>query len=158
MTTETTPTPAALWAEAGRDWTTAWTAFLGQPGRRDDAPPDAFLLWRRGFDRWLAGWSAYFEQTLTTPEAARASGRLLDAALNVEKPLREQTATTMQYWLEFFNLPSRQDQVRSARQLNDVSARLDELQVQFEDVTDQLLDRETSTARARAAANGGGAR
>jgi hypothetical protein len=30
--------------------------------------------------------------------------------------------------------------------------------VQFEDVTDQLLDRETSTARARAAANGGGAR
>src|SRR3712207_6167882 len=145
MTTETMPSPATLWAEAGRDWTTAWAALPGQRGPDGETPADPFQLWRRGFDRWLAAWSAYFEQTLTTPAAARASGRLLDAALNVEKPLREQTATTMQYWLEFFNLPSRQDQLRSARQLNDLAARLDELQEQFEDVTDQLLDRGAGT-------------
>ena len=141
MTTDSVPSPADLWMQAGQTWMDGWAALAGQPATGDGAPADPFRLWQRSFDQWLEGWSALFEQTLSRPETAEASGRLLDALLNIQKPLREQTATTMQYWLEFWNMPTRREQIRTAKQLNDVTDRLDEVQEQLWDLADRLADR-----------------
>jgi len=138
MTTSSPLTPATMWTQALQTWSEGWAALAGQSRADGGAPADPFQLWRRSFDQWLGGWSAFLEGTLQTPQAAAASGRMLDTILNVEKPLREQTAAAMEYWLEFFNLPSRNDMIRVASQLNDANARLDELQDQVETLSDQV--------------------
>lgn len=138
MAADNASDPAAIWARAVTTWTEGWAALAGRPLNPDAAPADPFPLWNRAVDQWLEGWSAWFEQTLQTPEAAAASGRLLDTILNVEKPLRERTASTMQYWLEFWNMPSRKDLIRALTGLNDANARLDELQDRVEDLADQV--------------------
>ena len=155
MANERSNEPAELWARSFRTWTEAWFALAGQPMGTDAAAQDPIQLWRRSFDQWLEGWSALFEDTLSTPEVAASSGRLLDALLNIEKPLRQQTATNMQVWLEFFNLPSRNELLRVATQLNDTNVRLDELQQQMEDVTDRL---DSVTAGADGARRAAGSR
>ena len=141
MTSDSVPSPADLWMQAGQTWMDGWAALVGQPATSDGPPADPIRLWQRSFDQWLEGWSALFEQTLSRPETAEASGRLLDALLNIQKPLREQTATTMQYWLEFWNMPTRREQIRTAKQLNDVTDRLDDVQEQLWDLADRLTDR-----------------
>jgi hypothetical protein len=112
----------------------------GVSANKEGQPAELIQLWRRSFDQWLEGWSALFEQTLTTPETAAAGGRALDSILNVEKPLRENTAEQMDKWLEFFNMPSRRDVLRLAAQVNDANARLDDLQVLIEDLSDQIAE------------------
>lgn len=148
------PNPAEIWARALQTWTEAWTALAGSAAGGAPAA-DPFQIWRRSMDQWMEGWAAFFDQTLTTPEAAAAGGRTLDAMLNVEKPLRERTAATMQYWLEIMNMPTRRDLVRVLAQLNDANARLDDLQVQIETLSDQIAaltdaraPREQATTRA----------
>jgi hypothetical protein len=133
---DTTPLPAELWAQAFQTWIDGWRA-LAVPS----AAADPFQLWRRSYDQWLAAWSVVLEGMLQTPEAAAASGRMLDAILNIEKPVRERTASTMQYWLDFFNLPSNNGLQRLAVQVNDANARLDDLQEQLEDLADQVAKR-----------------
>jgi len=150
VTNQTSPDPAALWARSVQTWTEAWTAMAGMGAGRDAQPTDPFQLWRRSFDQWLEAWSAFFERTLTTPETAASSGRMLDTMLNIEKPLRENTAELMQDWLEFFNLPSRRDWLRLAAQLNDANARLDDLQEQLEDLTDQVAEQTAGSGRVAA--------
>ena len=134
----TVPTPAARWAEAVQSYLDGWAALLGPAATPDAPPPDPVALWRRAVDRWLEGWSLALDQSLGTPEAAAAGGRLLDARLNVEKPLREWMTQQMADWLEFVNLASYQEQVRAAKQLNDVNLRLDELRELVEALSDQL--------------------
>ncbi|MER3420840.1 MAG: hypothetical protein C4290_10095 [Chloroflexota bacterium] len=148
---ESTPSPAQLWAQAFQTWAGAWSALAGQSAQGEGAPADPIQLWNQALDRWIEGWSAFFEETLHTPEAAAASGRMLDALLNLEKPLRERTAATMQYWLEFLNMPSRQDLIRVLSQLNEVNARLDELLDRVEDLSDRLAALERRRAAAPAA-------
>jgi hypothetical protein len=153
MPSETALSPAQLWTQAMQTWTEAWTAAT--PATRTQAngaatPADPFALWRRASDQWLAGWTALLEGTFQTPEAAAASGRLLDTMLNIEKPLRERTAATMEFWLEFFNLPSRGDLIRVATQLNDANARLDELHDQVEDLSDQMAEMKAALKKATA--------
>lgn len=135
---ESTPSPAQLWAQAFQTWASAWSALAGQPTAGESTPADPVQLWNQALDRWIEGWSAFFEETLHTPEAAAAGGRMLDALLNLEKPLRERTAATMQYWLEFLNMPTRQDLIRVLAQLNDVNARLDELLERVEELSDRV--------------------
>ena len=148
MTTEPVTSPARRWAEAMQTWVDGWAA-LADPFMASDAPPrDPFQLWRRAFDQWLEGWSLFFDQTLSTPETAAASGRLLDARLNIEKPLREQTAQLMADWLEFLNMASYQEQVRIARQLNDANLRLDELRELIEVLADEVADATSAGRRA----------
>ena len=155
MANERSNEPAEFWARSFRTWMEGWIALAGQTVPGDAAAQDPIQLWRRSFDQWLEGWSVYFEETLSTPEAATASGRVLNAMLNIEKPLRQQTATNMQVLLEFFNLPSRSELLRVATQLNDTSLRLDELQQQIEDLTDRL---DSLTAGADGARRAAGAR
>jgi hypothetical protein len=134
-------------------WTDAWTATAPAGKAQANgaaAPADPFALWRRASDQWLAGWTAFLEGTFQTPEAAAASGRLLDNMLNIEKPLRERTAATMEFWLEFFNLPSRGDLIRVATQVNDANARLDELQEQVENLSDEVTEIKTALKKATA--------
>ena len=153
MPADTAPSPAQLWTQALQTWTEAWTAVIPAAKPQTNggaAPADPFALWRKASDQWLAGWSALLEGTLQTPEAATASGRLLDTMLNIEKPLRERTAAVMEYWLEFFNLPSRGDLIRVATQLNDANARLDELQVHVETLSDEVAELKTALKKATA--------
>jgi hypothetical protein len=150
---ESTPSPAQLWAQAFQTWASAWSALAGQPAQGGGAPADPIQLWNQALDRWIEGWSAFFEETLHTPEAAAAGGRLLDALLNVEKPLRERTAATMQYWLEFLNMPTRQDLIRVLSQLNEVNARLDELLERVEELSDRLAMLERRRAAPAAGEN-----
>jgi hypothetical protein len=155
MTTSSSSTYADLWKQAFQTWIEGWTAVTGgtRPGA-EGASADPFPLWRRAVDQWLGGWTAYLEGTLQTPAAAAAGGRVLDAMLNVEKPLRERTAAAMEYWLEFFNLPSRGDLIRVAAQINDANARLDELQDQVETLTDRVAAPAAGTEWATADATG----
>src|SRR3712207_8676605 len=125
MPANATPQPSDLWTQAFKTWTDAWTALAGQPRSDDGTRTDPFALWQRSFDQWLSGWSALFEQTLSTPETAAAGGRMLDQILNIERPVRERTASTMQYWLQFLNMPSRNDLLRLSANLNDPNSRLD---------------------------------
>jgi hypothetical protein len=115
-----------------------WTALLGGAGAAEAPAPSPVALWRRAVDQWLEGWSLFFDQTLSTPEAAAAGGRLLDARLNLEKPLREWMTQQMADWLEFVNMASYQEQVRTAKQLNEVNLRLDELRELVEALADQV--------------------
>ena len=140
MPANAAPQPSELWTQAFKTWTDAWMAFTGQTRADDGTRRDPFALWQRSFDEWLSGWSALLEQTLSRPETAAASGRMLDQILNVERPVRERTASTMQYWLEFVNMPSRNDLLRLATNLNDANARLDSLQQQLEDPQDQVRE------------------
>jgi hypothetical protein len=135
---DTAPTPASRWAEAVQTYFDGWTALLIQSGAPDAPRADPFALWRRAVDQWLEGWTLFFDQTLSTPEAAAMGGRLLDARLNLEKPLREMTTQAMADWLEFVNMASFQEQIRAAKQLNDVNLRLDELRELVEALTDQV--------------------
>src|SRR5438067_1049231 len=100
MTTDTSPNPAAIWAQSMQTWADAWGAFFTGALPGGAAQGDPFQMWQKSLDQWVAGWSAFFDQTLTTPETAAAGGRTLDQMLNIEKPLRERTAATMQLWLE----------------------------------------------------------
>ena len=138
-------------------WTDAWRGALG-PGRSADvAPPDPFTLWQKSVDQWLATMTTQLEQTLQNPDTAGAGGRFLDSLLNVEKPVRERTAATMQLWLEFLNLPTRRDLIRVATQLNDANARLDELQELVETILDRLDELAPERRRRQPAAAGGAA-
>src|SRR5438552_3274108 len=128
MPADSPPDALTLWTQAFETWLEAWQSIWLPRRTGDGGPSDPFQLWRRTFDLWLGGWSAGLEQALASPATASVSGRMLDSVLNVEKPLRDQTATLMQFWLEFINMPSRQDVVRLATQLNDANARLDDLQ------------------------------
>ena len=130
------PHSGVLWARSLQTWLEAWIAFAAPSA----VPGDPFQLWQQSFDQWLAGWGAFFDETLTTPEAAAAGGRVLDTILNIEKPTRERTATFMQYWLEFFNMPTRSDVIRLAVNVNDANARLDELQELVESLGDQVAE------------------
>jgi hypothetical protein len=138
-----------------------WAALLGRPGAVDAPPADPFAMWRRAVDQWLEGWNLFFDQTLSTPEAAAAGGRLLDARLNLEKPLREWMTQQMADWLEFVNMASYQEQVRTARQLNEVNLRLDELRELVEALSDQVAALSgagtSAPSRSVTAAVGGGA-
>lgn len=161
MTANTTPEAGEIWARSLRTWMEGWAATVGLSFSPDGPPPDPFQLWRRSLDQWIEGWSAFFDRILSMPETVDASGRLLNAMLNVEKPLREQTTETMQQWLEFINMPSRRDLVRLGRQLNDANARLDELQEQVEALEDRVADsaaaQPDSGRRAAATTRGGDA-
>ncbi len=167
MTTEQPPQPATLWAQAFRTWAESWQAAAGQaasafplPVPLPFTPPaadgaDAAKLANRAFDEWLSGWGAFFEETLHSPEVIAAGGRTLDAQLNIEKPLREQTAARMQFWLEFMNMPSRRDLIRALAQLNDANSRLDVLHEQVEQLSDQVAEL-TALLRAQAKQKGTG--
>jgi hypothetical protein len=85
---------------------------------------------------------------LQTPEAAAISGRMLDAWLNIEKPLREQTAEAMEFWLGFFNLPSRSGLIDVAVQVNEANARLDELHDLVEALSDEVAELKAALKKA----------
>lgn len=157
---EALPNPMEAWARAFRSWSESMGAALpALPGvpAADGAAADPFTLWQKTYDQWVSGLTEAMEQNLSKPETAAAGGQMLDAMLNVEKPLREQTAATMQLWLEFMNMPSRRDLLRALVALNDANQRIDELQTQVEDLhdkIDQLLARDSGTP-VRAGAKGG---
>lgn len=156
---EALPNPIEAWSRAFRSWSESMGAALPAMPAANGAAADPFTLWQKTYDQWVSGMTEAMEKNLGTPETAAAGGQMLDAMLNVEKPLREQTAATMQVWLEFMNMPSRRDLLRALIALNEANQRIDELQVQIEDLhdkIDRLLARESGTP-ARAAAKGGAA-
>lgn len=138
MTTNTSTEPGALWARAITTWMEGWSAAAGLSPAANSATTDSVRLWQRSVDEWLGAWAVFLEDLFQTPETVAASGRFLDATLNIEKPLRERTAAAMQFWLEFLNMPTRNDLIRLARQVNDANARLDDLQEQIETLQDKL--------------------
>jgi hypothetical protein len=152
MPTDTASSPAQLWTQAFQTWAEAWTAAVPSPRStakpQTSAPPDPIALWRRAYDQWLAGWTAFLEGMLQTPEAAAISGRMLDAWLNIEKPLREQTAEAMEFWLGFFNLPSRSGLIDVAVQVNEANARLDELHDLVEALSDEVAELKAALKKA----------
>lgn len=145
------------WLQGMRSWAQIWAnAFPQQPGG-SGVPFDPVQFMRTSADQLLAAWTSYLENTLQTPEAAAASGRYLYALLNVEKPLRENTSASMQFWLDFFNMPSRNDLIRVATQINEVNARLDLLSEMVEQLQDRLDTREPRRNGVVAALEGGDA-
>lgn len=159
---EALPNPIEAWSRAFRSWTEAMGAAMpavsGTPAA-NGSPVDPFTLWQKTYDQWVGGITDALEQHLSKPETAAAGGQMLDALLNVEKPLREQTAATMQVWLEFMNMPTRRDLLRALVALNDANQRIDELQVQIEDLHDKIdrLLARGSDMPARTTAKGGAA-
>ncbi len=142
MAEEGPPLPFSLWTQAYRTWLDAWAAGMGVGGAAEtpagSAQADPVQLTRRAFDSWLNGWNLAFEQLLNAPETLTASGRTLDALLNVQLPLREQTTAMMALWLQTLNLPSRDELLRVAVQINEANARLDELRDLVEDLSDHV--------------------
>lgn len=147
MAADRPSTPTALWAQAYRTWTDAWLATAGRAVPAAGPTTDPNDLWKRFFNQWLDGWNVLLEQTLTSPETVALGGKMLDASLNIEKPVRERTAAFMEYWLDFYNLPSRTDLVNLARQVNEANARLDQLQVEVENLSDQVTALTPATVR-----------
>lgn len=157
---EAIPNPMEAWARAFRSWSeTMGAALPAGAAAGNGAGADPFTLWQKTYDQWVSGLTEVMEGHLSTPETAAAGGQLLDAVLNVEKPLREQTAGTMQSWLEFMNMPSRRDLLRALVALNEANQRIDELQVQIEGLHDKIdrLLAQAGDAPARAGAKGGAA-
>lgn len=130
-----------IWQQSWDEWTRAWTGLLQPLAQTDSPPPTPGEAWKRSADRWLNGWSAFLEDVSTRPSFATAAGQTLNRVLDVQKPLREQTEAAMQRWLEWFNMPSRADLIRLARQVNEANARLDDLGDQIEEIRDQLAER-----------------
>jgi hypothetical protein len=142
MTTSSNPPDfAAVWKDSFEEWARAWAGYT-QPGAAGEKPPPTpSEAWKRSMDRWLGAWSTFLEETMNSPNFAAASGQTLNRMLDVQKPIRDQTEETMQRWLEAINVPSRADIVRLARQLNDVTARLDAISDQIEEIQDALKER-----------------
>ena len=138
MTTSSPPDFSAAWRESWEEWARAWAGLVQPPADGEKPPPTPAEAWKRSMDRWLGAWSTYLEEVWTTPTFAAASGQALNRVLDVQKPIRDQTETTMQRWLEAINMPSRADIVRLARQLNDVNARLDDLGDQVDELHDAV--------------------
>ena len=120
------PDFADAWQQSWQEWMDAWQG-LAQPTPAGEKPPTPAEAWKRSTDRWLAAWSNFLEESMSRPEFSQVAGQTLSRVLDVQKPVREATTANMQRWLEVINMPSRDDIVRLARQLNDVNARLDEL-------------------------------
>lgn len=129
---------ATVWSESLTAWNETWPPVFQKLLAPLEPGVDPFARVRQTTDQILGGWTTYLERVLHTPTATRLGGKLLDEQLNVEKPLREQTTAAMQKWLEFINMPSRQDLVRLASQLNDANARLDTLTELVETLQDRL--------------------
>lgn len=128
----------SIWQQSWDDWARAWTGLAQPLAQAEPPPPTPGEAWKRSTDRWLNGWSAFLEDVTTRPGFATAAGQTLNRVLDIQKPLREQTETTMQRWLEALNMPSRADLIRLARQINEVNARLDDLGDQVEEIEDRL--------------------
>jgi hypothetical protein len=144
MTSTNLPDFATAWRESWEEWARAWAGFVEPQQEGGRPPPTPTEAWKRSMDRWLSAWSAFLEEITTTPAFAAASGQTLNRVLDIQKPLRDQTEEAMQRWLEAINMPSRADIVRLARQLNDVNARLDQLDDRLEDIQDRLDGLNTS--------------
>jgi hypothetical protein len=127
-----------IWQESWDDWMRAWTGLAQPLVQTEPPPPTPGEAWKRSMDRWLNAWSTFLEDVTTRPSFATAAGQTLNRVLDVQKPLREQTEATMQRWLEWFNMPSRSDLIRLARQVNEVNARLDDLGDRVEEIEDRL--------------------
>jgi len=138
MTTSNPPDFASAWQQSWEDWARAWTALAQPVPEGEKPPPTPTEAWKRSMDRWLSAWSNFLEESMSTPGFASASGQALNRMLDVQKPMRDRTEVTMQRWLEAANMPSRSDMIRLARQLNDITARLDELGEQVEDIQDAI--------------------
>lgn len=138
MTTSNPPDFARAWQESWEEWGRAWMALAQPAPEGEKPPPTPAEAWKRSMDRWLGAWAGFLEETTTTPAFAAASGQTLSRMLDVQKPVRDQTEAMMQRWLEAINMPSRADVVRLARQLNEITARLDELGDKVEEIQDRL--------------------
>lgn len=154
MTTNNPPDFTQAWQQSWEEWAKAW-AQLAQPVPEGEKPgPTPAEAWKRSMDRWLGAWSGYLEAATTTPEFAKAAGQLLNRTLDLTKPVREGTETTMQRWLTAINMPTRHDLIRLAEQVNEVNARLDDLGDRIEEIADAVAalgDGSTAAARGRAA-------
>ena len=139
MTTSNPPDFIKAWQESWEDWARAWTGLVQPVPEGEKPPPTPTEAWKRSMDRWLSAWGNFLEESMTTPAFAAASGQTLNRMLDVQKPLRDTTETAMQRWLQAVNMPSRADVVRLARQINDVTARLDELGDRLEAIEDALI-------------------
>ena len=138
MTTNKPPDFTEAWQQSWEEWTRAWTGLTTPAAPGEKPTPTPADAWKRSMDRWLTAWAGYLEESMSRPEFAASAGQTLNRVLDVQKPLREGTESAMQRWLEAVNMPSREDIVRLARQLNDVNARLDELGDRVEEIGDAV--------------------
>lgn len=141
MTMSNPPDFTEAWRQSWEEWSRAWTGLAASTGgdtASATSTPTPAEAWKRSMDRWLNSWSTFLEETMTRPEFAAGYGRTLDTMLNVQKPLREATESTMQRALDTLNMPSRHDIVRLAGQVNEVNARLDDLSDKVDEILDAL--------------------
>jgi len=162
MAEKSAPDFGEAWRQSWQEWASAFGAF-GPPAARPAGdvapaaePPTPTEAWKRSADVWLAAWTEYLETNMVRPEFAAGVGQSLDSMLNVAKPLGEQNDAAMQRFLRAANMPSRQDIVRLASQVNDVNARLDDLSDQMEQIGDLLATLIAAQGKARAAEGRGG--
>ncbi len=101
------------------------------------ARPDPFEMWRQLYDMNERAWQKAMEQTVTRPEFADASSKMLETILSAQRMVRD----SMRTYLETVNVPTRED-----------IARLGELVVNLEEKVDQILDRLDAMEAAKPAA------
>jgi|GEM_PF-2009084 len=144
MTNSNPPDFTEHWRQSLEEWAQAWTA-LAQPPAEAEQPAEGGKpattpaeVWKRSMDRWLGAWSGYLEESMARPEFIAATGKALSRSLDVQKPIKDQTEESMKRWLEAVNMPSRNDITRLARQMNDITARLDEMGDRIEELIDAV--------------------
>ena len=101
-------------------------AETGQAEEAANGRSDPFELWRQMYDANERAWQKAMEQTVSRPEFAEASNKMLETILSAQRTVRD----SMRTYLETVNVPTRED-----------IARLGELVVNLEEKVDQIADR-----------------
>jgi hypothetical protein len=100
---------------------------------------DPFGFWKTYRDTSLEGWSKLMIDMVNTQEYARFTGQILDQYMTVAQPVQDAVQKSMVMLLPYFNLPSRDEVISVAERLVNIETRLDDLDAQTSDMSDEQI-------------------
>ncbi|MGQ9480992.1 hypothetical protein [Chloroflexus sp.] len=99
-------------------------------------PNDPIGSWRAWRDASLEAWAKSLTSIVNTETFSQAIGAQLDALLAISGPVQQAVQQYMERYLAQAQLPSRNEVVTLAERLTNIEFRLDDMQAQFDELTD----------------------
>ena len=81
-------------------------------------------MWKKGFEAWEGATASYLEQVTKNPLLLGPSGKMMTAAMKAKTATDKASAE----WWGLMGLPTRRDQERTLHALNQIQARLMDLE------------------------------
>ncbi|MCS6880939.1 MAG: hypothetical protein RMK84_02375 [Oscillochloridaceae bacterium] len=101
-------------------------------------PNDPIGTWRTIRDANLDAWAKGMAALVNTEVFANAIGLQLDTILAASAPIRQAVNQYMETYLAQINMPSRAEVINLASRLTNIEMRLDDMQVQLDEVLEAV--------------------